>query len=41
MFTINSLDYNTTNVFLMVRVVNPKLNSRVEFSFIYEEDLGL
>ena len=41
MFTINSLDYNTTNVFLMARVVNPKLSSRVEFNFIYEEDLGM
>ena len=41
MFTINSLDFNTTNVFLMARVIDPAEKSRLEFNFIYEPDLGM
>lgn len=36
MFTINSFDFNTTNVFLMARVIDPIERSRLEFNFIYE-----
>lgn len=41
MFSINSLDFNTTDVFLMVKVIDPSQKSRVEFTFQYEQDLGM
>ena len=41
-FEINSLDFNTTDVFLMIKIKdNTVAQSRIEFDFIYEEDFGL